>query len=213
MQEVEGLGAECEFCRGHLIGEGADLELIISPFTAYLAQFGHRPAEHPNFQWTGRVALREMQIDAVVAPDVFIDDYPHYAYPVYHQGGVFHLLPRMTKATFVVYTIVQLAGADLATRFGREHLRGQTPFHAMARGWAHWLGYEAAGRLGYDLEQRQMRKWPELGGQGDFERFEKMSHFRQPKEMIKFLLANLAPLSRKFPPPDPGGSLATHGGR
>jgi hypothetical protein len=195
--DVPGLGAECEFCRGKLVQEGDDLEQLITPFFAYVSQFGHHAVPHPRFVWTERTALRRMQTEVAVRQEEFIDDFLRYSYPVYHRGGSFHLLPRLTKAAFVVYTVIQLVAADLAARFALADLAGNTPFHALARGWAHWIGYEAAQRLGYELERRQLRKWPELGLQGDFERFEKMSHFKKPMEMAAYFAANASALARK----------------
>ncbi|MCZ6747847.1 MAG: hypothetical protein O7D96_01050 [SAR324 cluster bacterium] len=195
--EVPGLGLECEFCRGNVIGQGDDLVEIIAPFFAYLSQFGHQPILHPDFAWTERTALREMQTAESLRQEEFIDDFLRYCYPVYYRAGAFHLLYRMTKSMFVVHGIVQFAAADLARRFGLDDLAGRSPFHTLARGWAHWVGFEAAKRLGYDLERRQLRKWPELGGQGEFQRFEKMAYFKKPKDMSAFLMANLNPLARK----------------
>jgi hypothetical protein len=103
----------------------------------------------------------------------------------------------MTKPTFVVYTIVQLVAADLTARYQLTDLLGHTPFHLLARGWAHWIGLEAATRLNYDLERRQLRKWPELGAKGDYERFEKMAPFKKPGELSAYFFANLQPLARK----------------
>jgi len=195
--DVPGLGAECEFCRGKLVHEGDDLEQIIAPFLAYVSQFGHGAAPHPRFVWTDRVVLRQMQTDVAVRQEDFIDDFLRFSYPVFHRAGAFHLLPRLTKPSFVVYTIIQLVAADLASRQGLADLTGNTPFHAHARGWAHWIGSEAAQRLGYELERRQLRKWPELGLQGDFERFEKMAHFKKPREMAAYFAAHAAALARR----------------
>lgn len=209
LRQVEGLGLECEFCRDTLIGEGSDVEEIVKPAFAYLAQFGHRPIERLRFVFTDRTGLREMQVSAGVPPEQFIDDFLRYAYPVFYREGQFHLLRRMSRPTFVVYAIVQFAAAGIARRYELPHLLGATPFHTLARGWCHWLGFEAAKRLGYDLERRQLRKWPELGLQGEFERWQKMSRFNKPREMLAFLVPNLNALARKHlvrdqpAPPEP----------
>ncbi|MCH8842014.1 MAG: hypothetical protein IID61_03460 [SAR324 cluster bacterium] len=195
--DVQGLGLECEFCRENLVGEESDLENIIHPFFSYLGQFGHTTMPHPRFIWCDLAELRELQSGVERPPEEFIDDFLRYCYPVYHRAGGYHLLRRMTKETFVVYTIVQFASADIAERFELNELAGNSPFHTLARGWCHWVGYEASKRLGYDLERRQLRKWPELGAQGEFERWEKMAHFKKPPEMVEFLNANLNALARK----------------
>ena len=111
----------------------------------------------------------------------------------------------MTSATFVPYVIVQLAAADLASRFHQPSLAGNTPFHTFARGWCHWLGYEAARRLGFDLERRQLRKWPELGAQGEFERWERRAQINTPAKLLTYFRATLPALAKKnlFVPAQP----------
>ena len=197
LQEVPGLGLECEFCRGRLIAEGSDLDAIIEPLRAFLGPFGVLVPERPRWQWSDRAALRRLQSDADLPDELFIDDFLRYSYPIYHHDGEFHLLRRMTKPTFVTYAVVQLAAADLAGRHGLADLGGRTPFHTFTRGWCHWLGFEAARLLGYDLERRQLRKWPELGAQGDFERWERMSRVNKPARMLEYFRSHLSVLVKK----------------
>lgn len=197
LQPVEGLGPECEFCRGQVVAEDTDVASVLQPVAAYLGAFGHKVPEAPRFERLGARALREMQTDADVAPEAFIDDFLRSAYPVFYRDGTFHLLKRMAPATFTVNMIVQAAVADIAGRFGLPDLSGRTPFHTFARGWCHWLGYEAAGRLGYDLERRRLRKWPELGLQGEFETFERMGRIHKPAKVLAHVKASLGPLAKK----------------
>jgi hypothetical protein len=205
LREVAGLGLECEFCRGTLIAEGSELEPILEPLRAFLAPFGMRAPERPRWRWEERLTLRRMQTEADLPPDEFVDDFLRYCYPVYHRDGEFYLLRRMTKPTFVAYAVVQLAAADLALRHGLPDLAGRTPFHTFTRGWCHWLGYEAARLLGYDLERRQLRKWPELGAMGDFERWERMARVNKPARMLEYFRAHLSVLVKKHlsPPANP----------
>ena len=191
MQEVEGLGLECEFCQGKLVQEDTDLEPLVEPLRSFLLPFGFKVPERPRWVWTDRLELRNLQTDADLPPDKFIDDFLQYCYPVYHHEHQFHLLRRMTRPTFVVYSTVQLASGDLAGRYALPDLAGKTPFHTFARGWCHWLGYEAARLLGYDLERRQLRKWPELGAQGEFDRWERMSRVNKPAKMVTYFKGNL----------------------
>ena len=104
----------------------------------------------------------------------------------------------MTKPTFIAYSVVQLAAGDLSGRYALPDLAGKSPFHTFGRGWCHWLGYEATRLLGYDLERRQLRKWPELGAQGEFERWERMSRVNKPGKMVAYFKANLSPLVKKY---------------
>lgn len=200
LREVDGLGLECEFCRGKVIAEGSDLDAAIEPLRSFLLPFGLKAPERPRWQWTERPALRRLQTDADLPPEEFIDDFLRYCYPVYYHGHTFHLLQRMTRPTFMAHAVVQLGAADLAGRHGLASLAGPTPFHTFSRGWCHWLGYEAARLLGYDLERRQLRKWPELGAQGDFERWERMSRLNRPTKMCAYFQANIGVLAKKHIP-------------
>jgi len=197
LQDIPGLGLECEFCRGNVVDEQTDLDALTQPLRAFLLPFGVRPEDRLRWTFTDRLDLRAMQADADLPPETFIDDFLRYSYPVFYHEGRLHLLKRMTKPTFVVYTVVQLAVADLAGRFAQPNLLGHTPFHTFTRGWCHWLGYEAARLLGYDLERRQMRKWPELGAPGEFERWERMSRVNHPAKMLAYFKAHLPSLVKK----------------
>ena len=198
MEEVEGLGGECEFCRGKLVAEGDGLGPILQPLAPFLAGFGLTAPPEPRYEWVSLRALREMQTEADLPPIEFVDDFLRYCYPVYYKDGAFHCLKRMTKATFIVYALIQLAAADIAQRYGQPHLRGNSPFHTFARGFCHWVGYEAAGRLNYDLERRQLRKWPELGAMGEFERWESMARFNKTPKIVAFFRANLSEMGRRL---------------
>lgn len=197
LEEVEGLGPECEFCRGTLVEEGADLLPLLQPVFPFLNGYGLEPPASPRFSWLGKEELRRMQTDADLPPALFIDDFLRYCYPVYHRDGTLHCLRRMTTPTLVVYGIIQLAAADLCAAYGLSDLGGGSPFNTFARGFCHWVGFEAAKRLKYDLEHRQLRKWPELGAQGEFERWESMARFNKPPKIVAFFRANLRALARK----------------
>ncbi len=197
LEEVEGLGLECEFCRGKVIAEGAELAPVMEPVHPFLAGYGLKAPEAPRYEWTSRRELRELQTDSDLPEEEFIDDYLRYCYPVFYNDGVFYCLRRMTKPTLIVYAIIQLGVADIAARFGLPHLAGRSPFHTFTRGFCHWVGYEAAKRLNFDLEARQLRKWPELGAQGEFERWESMARFNKTPKIVGFFNANLKAMGRK----------------
>jgi hypothetical protein len=202
-RDVPGLGPECEFCRGNLVAEGDGLGDSLPPIAAFVSAFGCKAPETPRFAWTDLVVLREMQTRADVPVEQFMDDFLRFAYPVYYNGGVFYLLRRMTRPTFVVYMAVQLVAAHLATTFRLPSLAGKSPFHTAAQGWCHWIGYEAAGALKYDLERRQLRKWPELGLQGEFERWEAMARVRRPAQTAAQFWATIGALAKKHLPDAP----------
>ena len=103
----------------------------------------------------------------------------------------------------MAYMVVQMGVADIARRYDLPDLAQRTPFHTFTRGWCHWLGYEAANLLKYDLEKRQLKKWPELGGMGEFDRWERMSKLNTTKKMVSFFRASLGPLARKHLEKDP----------
>ncbi len=200
LDQVEGLGLECEFCQGQVIAEGADVAAIIDPLRPFLQPFGLRGTAKPEWKWTDRLEIRAMQTGEDLPPDEFIDDFLRFCYPVIYRDGALHALRRLTKPTLIVYGLVQLAAAEIAAQTGQRDLFGKDEVLAFSRGWCHWIGFQAAQRLGYDLEHRQMRKWPELGGQGDFDRWISMARFNKPAKMVDFFRANLLAMSRRQSP-------------
>ncbi|HEX7926713.1 MAG TPA: hypothetical protein VF678_03915 [bacterium] len=200
MEAIAGLGPECEFCRGKILAEGENLAESLPPIMAYIGAYGCKAPSAPQFMWTDRQALRDMQTQADLPQDVFMDDFLRFAYPVYYKDGKFHLLRRMTRPTFVVYMVVQMAVAHVAGQFRLSNLAGKSPFHTAAQGWCHWIGYEAAGALKYDLERRQLRKWPELGAQGEFDRWEAMARVQRPPKVAQHFWATIGALAKKHLP-------------
>ena len=197
LHQIEGLGAECEFCRGTLISDQDDPAEIVMPAAPFIANFGLEVPTDVQYKFIDRTTLRELQTKADVPPADFIDDYLQYAYPVYFQDGAHHCLLRMTRPTLIAYGIVQLAAASICNRVDLPSLTGQTPFHLFARGYCHYIGFEAAQRLNFDLEYRQLRKWPEMGLQGDFERWQSMGKFRKPAYLAEYFKAHCAALAKK----------------
>ncbi|MCZ6645338.1 MAG: hypothetical protein O7B79_03775, partial [SAR324 cluster bacterium] len=47
-EQVEGLGLECEFCRGNLIAEGAHVLPMIEPLFPFLSGFGLSAPQAPS---------------------------------------------------------------------------------------------------------------------------------------------------------------------
>ena len=200
MQTVEGLGPECEFCRreqADILREGMDLTAQLAPLQAFLQRFEVQAPPMPQFVWADRLELRTLQTDADLPPEDFIDDFLRYCYPVWYLDGQFHLLKRIARPTFIVHATVQLAVAHYARRFKLPNLAGNSPFHTLARGWCHWLGYTVAGLLQFEQLQRELRRWPELGAQGEFQRWEAMARHRKPPQMVAFFKANLGALAKK----------------
>ncbi len=197
LEAVEGLGLECEFCRGNVVAENDELLPLLEPVFPFLGNFGLKPPARPQFAWLSRTELREMQSSADLPPEEFLDDFLRYFYPVYYNGGTFHCLRRMASQTVIVYGIIQLGVADISAAHGLPNLAGKSPFHTFARGFCHWAGFEAAKRLNYDLESRQLRKWPELGAQGEFERWESMARFNKTGKIVAFFKTNLKARARK----------------
>jgi len=197
LREVPGLGLECEFCRGKVVAEGDSLAESLPPIASFLSAFGCRVEAAPRFQWSDREPLLALQTQADLPRAEFFDDYLRHAYPIYYRDGVFHMLRRMPRPAFVVHMIVQLAVAHVSGAFRLPNLSGKTPFHAYAQGWCHWIGYGAAAALNYDRERRQLRKWPELGLQGDFERWETMSKSQTTPKVSAHFHATVVALARK----------------
>ncbi len=200
LHPVAGLGLECEFCRGKILAEGDPLQESLPPIAAFLAAFGCKADPAPQFEWSDRAALRALQTQADLPPEQFMDDFLRYAYPVYYADARFHLLRRMTRPTFVAYMAIQMAVAHVATTFRVPNLAGKSPFHTAAQGWCHWIGYEAAAALKFDQERRQLRRWPELGLQGEFDRWEAMARVNKPAKVVAHFWATIGPLARKHLP-------------
>ena len=198
METVAGLGPECEFCQGKIIAEGTDLTPLVEPLRNFLKAYRLRVPAQPRWVWSSRDALRALQTQADLPQEDFIDDFLRFAYPIYYHEGAFHLLRRMTKETFVAYGVVAFAAGELASQHALPNLNGQSPFHIFTRGWCHWLGYQASQLLGYDLERRQLRKWPELGLMGEFERWERMARLNKPPKMLAYFQAHLKSLAAKY---------------
>jgi hypothetical protein len=201
LQDVQGLGLECEFCRGKILTEGDPLEESLPPIVAFLAAFGCKADAAARFQWCDRADLRAMQTQADLPREAFMDDFLRFAYPVYYKDSRFHLLRRMARPTFVVHLAIQMAVAHVAGAFRLPNLAGKSPFHTAAQGWCHWIGYEAAAALKYDLERRQLRKWPELGLQGEFDRWEAMARVHTSAKVVAHFWAIVGALARKHLPP------------
>lgn len=200
MQAVEGLGAECEFCRqpdAAIVREGGDVLASLEPLLAYLAKYGIQWPAAPQFRWSEMRALRDLQTQADLPREEFVDDFLRYCYPVFYHEGSLHCLKRMARSTFVVHATIQVAAGYYAGLLRLPNLLGNTPFHTFSRGWCHWLGFSAASLLGYETEQRQLRRWPELGAQGEFERWEAMAKFKKPAQMLSFYKANLKSLAKR----------------
>ena len=197
MEDVEGLGPECEFCRERLIREGDDLAEILVPAAPFLQTYGLEPPARNHYQFVDRTTLRQMQTKADVADEEFIDDFLLNAYPVFYRDGRHHCLRRMTRSTVIAYGIVQLAAAAVCGKTGLKGLEGDTPLHHFARGYCHFIGFDAAARLKYDLEWRQMRKWPANRLQGDFHQWQAMARFRSPSYMAEYFRSHISVLMRK----------------
>ena len=197
MQEVEGLGAECEFCRKHLISDTDNPADLLQPATPFLTTYGLEVPADPKFHFVDRKELREMQTSADLPDDEFIDDYLQHAYPIYYRKGRLHCLRRMTRSTVITYGIIQLAAASICGRLGLASLDGEEPLPMFARGYCHFLGYDAAERLNFDLERRQLRKWPSSRLQGDFDQWQAMARFRPPSYLAAYFRSHANVLMRK----------------
>ncbi len=200
VEQVPGLGPLCGFCEPKALNKDSDLESALDPLKKYLSQFGHEPTVHPQLVWLDWNVLLGMQIRETSTPFAirFIDEYLHYAYPLYHLKRRIYVIPRIHSPLFMVHMASQLAAANICERFQVSHLLAEnTPFHRLARGWCHWIGLRTAEVLKYEAETKQLKRWPENHLPGDFSKFLGMSEFRKPLELRTYAHTQMESLALK----------------
>lgn len=198
VESVKGLGHICEFCHDDVIGPEMDLVPFLQPIQAFLKKLRHNPPTDIKFQWVDWHLILGMQMKEPPQFKInFLDEFLHYSYPVIYLKGQFYLIKRMRRQLFLCHMAGQLAAADLCDQYGLQHLQGETPFHALARGWSHWVAYTIAGVLKYQTEQKQLSRWPEAREE-EFQKFKAMSEFRKAKEIVVYGHRMLADYAKKY---------------
>lgn len=195
---IPNLGHVCGFCQGDLIQEASDLEPLLQPLKAFLTQYKHNITEIPKFQWTDWNLIMGMQTEAPPPVKIkFFDEFLHFAYPIFFMKSRFYCIGSIPREHFMAHLAGQLAAADLCRIYKQPHLLGKNPFTQMARGWCHWVAYSTAKILKYKKVEKQLSRWPQQFEE-DFQKYQAMSEFRKPKEIIAIAQGTLKDYSIKY---------------
>ena len=199
VEKVSGQGGVCEFCIESNLTSKSDLQGFLKPLQAFIQRFNYEVSLKPNLLWVDWKLVLGMQQDK--PQDIrltFFDEFVRYAYPVYYLKGLFYVIPSIPRQWFMPYMAGQLVAADLCKQYDLFHLRGDSPFLEMARGWCHWVAYNTAKTLKYDKVARTLKRWPESSLPGSYPKFLAMSEFRKHGEIVDFAHSNLKNFAKKY---------------
>ncbi len=189
----------CEFCVEGNINSKTDLKPLLQPLGSFLKKYNHRAASSPAFMWVDWRLILGMQIESGQNPSIkFLDELVRDCYPIFFLKGKYYIIPSIPRQWFMVYMAGQFATADLCKRFGLHHLKGDTPFHEMARGWCHWVSFNTARVLKYKAEAKTLSRYPGIEITGAFSKFVAMAEFRKPQEIIEFAHQNLDQFAKRY---------------
>jgi hypothetical protein len=199
VETISGLGGICEFCIDKNLTKSSDLAPMLKPLQSFLSKFGHEVGIKPNLLWVNWKLVMGMQQDN---PDTiivtFFDELVRYCYPVYYLKGLYYVIPSIPRQWFMPYMAGQMIAADICKKYDLFHLRGNSPFLELARGWCHWVAYSTAKTLKYDKPTKAINRWPESTLPGNFQKFLAMSEYRSPTEIVEFSQQNLAEFAKKY---------------
>jgi len=199
VETISGHGGVCEFCVDKNLTKGSDLKSMLAPLQSFIGKFGHEVDTKPNLLWVNWKLVMGMQQDN--PNDIiitFFDELLRYCYPVFHLKGIYYVIPSIPRQWFMPYMAGQMIAADICKKYDLFHLRGNSPFLEMARGWSHWVAYSTAKTLKYEKPAKMISRWPESSLPGNFQKFLAMSEFRSPMEIVEFAQQNLADFAKKY---------------
>ncbi len=192
------LGHICEFCQKDVVKDGMDLDPLLEPLKVFLKQYRHDPPDSVPMQWTNWNLILGMQVQEPPKVKIkFLDEFLHFGYPVYYLKKKFYIIQGISRQHFMPHMAGQLAAADLCQTYQQPHLLGNSPFAQLARGWCHWVAYSTARVLQYKHVQKQLGRWPEQF-QEEFQKFQAMSEYRKPKEIIAITQGTLKEYALKY---------------
>lgn len=183
---LSGLGGICEFCAPGVIDHKSDLSSFLAPLGPFLKAHGHKvqiPPEVVRLDW--RIILGMQREDPPRFEVQFLDEYVHWAYPVYHLQGKLYALPALPPQWFLPVAAGQLAALDLCQNYGLSHLGSSGAFYHFARAWVQYLTQSTAERLGYQEVARKLLRWPEANVGPDFEELRGWARTKGPKGAIQ----------------------------
>lgn len=199
VEKVSGLGGICEFCKEVNLTSQSNIEPLFVPLRKFLIGYGHDVKKKPTLLWVHWKLILGMQQDELSEQKIkFFDDLIRYCYPVYQLKNVFYVIPSIPQQWFMPFMAGQLVAADLCGKYKLSHLKGNSPFQELARGWCHWIAYCTATVLKQDKVAKSISRWPESSMSGNFSKFLAMSEFRKPKEIVVFAHQNLKEYAGKY---------------
>lgn len=197
--EIKGHGGVCEFCDKTNLTRESNLEPFLKPLQTFLHRFGHEVGTRPNLLWINWKLILGMQLEKPNEIAItFFDELVRHCYPVYYLKGLFYIVPSIPRQWFMPFMASQMVAADLCKKFDLFHLRGNSPFYEMARGWCHWVAYSTAKTLKYDRVAKTISRWPESNLPGNFSKFLAMSEYRKSPEIVEFAQQNIKQYAKKY---------------
>ncbi len=199
VKNIKGQGGVCEFCLEKNLTAESNLESMLKPLQSFIQKFGHEISGKPNLLWIDWkliIGMQQEKPDNIVL--TFFDELVRYCYPVYYLKGLYYVIPSIPRQWFMPYMAGQMVAADLCKKYNLFHLRGNSPFLDLARGWSHWVAYNTARTLKYDKPAKTISRWPESTLPGNFQKFLAMSEFRKPTEIVEFAHENLEFYAKKY---------------
>ncbi len=199
VQMVDGHGGICEVCIEKNLNKDSDLKSMIKPLQSFVGKFGHEVNPNPQILWVNwKLIMGMQQDDPGTVIITFFDELVRYCYPVYYLKGIYYVIPSIPRQWFMPYLAGQMIAADICKKYKLFHLRGNSPFLELARGWCHWVAYNTAKTLKYQKPMKTIARWPESTLPGNFQKFLAMSEFRSPTEIVEFAQSNLSQYAKKY---------------
>ncbi len=199
VEKVSGQGGVCEFCKEVNLTSKSDIGPLLVPLQKFLKGYGHEVRKTPTLLWVNWKLIMGMQLGEHSSPKIkFFDEFVKQCYPVYQLKGLFYVIPSIPQQWFMPFMAGQLTAADLCKKYNVPHLKGNSPFLEMARGWCHWITYSTARVLKQEQVAKSISRWPESSLSGNFSKFLAMSEFRKPKELVVFAHQNLKEYAGKY---------------
>lgn len=188
----------CRFCSDKLISTNGDISQFISPLKSFLSHF---KISYPNFDslihvnWNLILGM-QMEQDKIGNIKNF-KELMQVCYPIYHLKGKIYILKQIPSQWLLPLLATQVSSAYYCQKFGLNHLKGETPFHTYLQGWCHYIGYFTAKTLKYAEVAKAFEKFPQ-NSRGDFLKFQAMSEFRSPKEMIEIAISTIVQFHKRY---------------
>lgn len=189
----------CSFCESKQL-QTAQIESAYSTLTAYLQKFSiSLPEEKLNFLRMDWKIIAGMQTKEDLTGKINrINQMVSHVYPVLWMKERFYTIPGINLEWFLPYFTIQLVKKDLCLKYKLADLNGQSPFHLIARGWAHWIGWFTAKNLKYTEPELLLRRFENPDIAGDFTKLQAIAEYREIPDLIRYAQENLNTFSQKY---------------